>query len=337
MEVTERHVFALDDPSRAGEARRTATTLATRLGASQADAGRIALVVTEATTNVVKHAEGGQLLLYGSQADGAWSVGMIALDRGPGMRDLRACFEDGMSTAGTAGTGLGAIRRLSTTFDAYTSDAGTVVFAEIDGPMPARRAAGPKFAIGAVRVPHPREEVCGDDVAVMPMGEGRCMILVVDGLGHGLGAAAAAEEATRLFRAHPAAGPEAVMTMLHDGLRGTRGAAAAVADVDARTRTVRFAGVGNIAGCVRAEGRSHGMISHHGTLGHQAQRMHEFRYPWPEHALVVLHSDGVSARWDLASYPGLAEHHPMVIAAVLYRDHARRTDDASIVVVREAA
>jgi anti-sigma regulatory factor (Ser/Thr protein kinase) len=226
MEVTERYVFALDDASRAGEARRTATTLATRLGASREDVGRIALIVTEATTNVVKHAQAGQLLLYGSRDEGAWSVGMVAVDRGPGMRDLAACLEDGMSTAGTPGTGLGAIRRLATTFDAYTSPGGTVVFAEIDGATPARRRSRASFSVGAVRVPHPGEEVCGDDVAVMPMGEDRCMVLVVDGLGHGLGAAAAAEEATRLFRAHPASGPEAVMSLLHDGLRGTRGAAA---------------------------------------------------------------------------------------------------------------
>ena len=86
MEVTERYTFALDDTSRAGEARRTATTLATRLGASQEEVGRIALVVTEAATNVVKHAQAGQLLLYGSRDGGAWSVGIMAIDRGPGMR-----------------------------------------------------------------------------------------------------------------------------------------------------------------------------------------------------------------------------------------------------------
>jgi hypothetical protein len=240
-----------------------------------------------------------------------------------------------MSTAGTPGNGLGAIRRLATTFDAYTSPAGTVVFADIHSTSP-RHAVAAAFSVGAVRVPYPGEDVCGDDFAVMPMGEDRCMVLVVDGLGHGLGAAAAAEEATRLFRANPASGPEAVMSMLHDGLRGTRGAAAAVADVDRRTRTVRFAGVGNIAACVRGD-RSQGMISQHGTLGHQAHRLQEFRYQWPERALIVLHSDGLSARWDLARYPGLGARHPMVIAAVLYRDHGRRTDDASVVVLREAA
>jgi hypothetical protein len=100
---------------------------------------------------------------------------------------------------------------------------------------------------------------------------------------------------------------------------------------------VRFAGVGNIAAWVRGDNRSQGMVSQHGTLGHQTHRLQEFRYPWPQQALMVLHSDGLSARWDLASYPGLAGRHPMVIAAVLYRDHARRTDDASIVVLREAA
>jgi hypothetical protein len=285
---------------------------------------------------MVKHGAGGEMLLYGSR-DTAPEVGMLAVDRGRG-RDLAACFEDGMSTAGSPGTGLGAMRRLATTFDVHSSPAGTVVFAEVsaEARRTAASAAGP-FEVGAVRVPYPGEDACGDDVAIVPIGGDRCVILVVDGLGHGLGAATAAEEATRLFRANPASGPQAVLAMLHDGLRATRGAAAAVAEVDARSRTVRFAGVGNIAAFVRVGDRSHGMVSHHGTLGHKATRIQEFRYPWPKDALVVLHSDGVSARWDLTAYPGLSGRHPMSVAAVLYRDHGRRTDDASVVVLREAA
>ena len=52
---------------------------------------------------------------------------------------------------------------------------------------------------------------------------------------------------------------------------------------------------------------------------------------------VVLHSDGLSSRWNLGTYPGLARRHPMLVAGVLYRDFGRRTDDAAVVVVREAA
>jgi hypothetical protein len=47
-----------------------------------------------------------------------------------------------------------------------------------------------------------------------------------------------------------------------------------------------------------------------------------------------MHSDGLSARWDLMSYPGLLRRAPGVIAAVLYRDMARTRDDATVIVAR---
>jgi anti-sigma regulatory factor (Ser/Thr protein kinase) len=334
MEVTERRMIALDDASRPGEVRRAASVMASRLGADESDAGRIALIATEVATNVVKHARDGELLLYGSGHAGGWTVGMVAVDRGPGMQNVAASMRDGQSTAGSPGTGLGAIRRLASTFDVHSCPAGTAILAEIRHGTNGQRAT---FELGVVRVPRPGEAVCGDDCAVAATAEGRCAVLLVDGLGHGIGAAAAAEEATRLFRERPSGGPEAVLAMLHDGLRGSRGAAAAVAEVDPRRQTIRFAGVGNVSGTVCVDGAVRSMVSHHGTLGHQAARIHGFTYPWSPTAIMVLHSDGISARWDLGVYPGLAGRHPMLIAGVLYRDFARRTDDASVIVVREAA
>jgi anti-sigma regulatory factor (Ser/Thr protein kinase) len=338
MEVTDCRVFALDESSQPGEVRRAASALTAQLGGGESDAGRVALVVAEAATNVLKHGGGGELMLYGARDDGRWCVGMIAVDSGSGMHDAAACLEDGMSTAGTAGTGLGAIRRLATTFDLHTCPTGTAVFAEVSSNRRTRGSyAADAFQIGAVRVPCPGEDTCGDDWAVASLEEDRCVVMLADGLGHGPYAVAAAEAATALFRDRPGGGPAAVLALLHDGLRGTRGAAVAVAELDPRRRTIRFAGIGNVAGCIRAENRSQSMVSHHGTLGHRATRFHEFTYDWPRGALVILHSDGISARWDLSTYAGLANRHPMVVAAVLYRDHRRRNDDASIVVLREAA
>jgi anti-sigma regulatory factor (Ser/Thr protein kinase) len=334
MEVTERRVFALDDGSRPGEVRRAASILASRLGAGDTDAGRVALIATEAATNAVKHARDGEMLLYGMRHDDAWTVGMVTIDRGPGMRDVTASLRDGVSTAGSPGTGLGAIRRLASTFDVHSGPGGTAVLAEVHGGTNGRATT---FEVGVLRVPCAGEEACGDDCAVVGTDEGRCAILLVDGLGHGVAAASAAEEATRLFRARPTDGPEAILAMLHDGLRGTRGAAAAVAEIDPRRGRVRFAGVGNVAGTLCADGTLRSMVSQHGTLGHRASRFHGFTYPWSANAVVVLHSDGLSSRWDLGAYPGLAGRHPMLIAGVLYRDFARRTDDASVVVLREAA
>jgi hypothetical protein len=46
-----------------------------------------------------------------------------------------------------------------------------------------------------------------------------------------------------------------------------------------------------------------------------------------------MHSDGLSARWDLRKNALLRSRHPAVIAGVLYRDHARPRDDATVVVL----
>jgi anti-sigma regulatory factor (Ser/Thr protein kinase) len=333
MEMTERRRILVEDASGTGEARRAASSVAMRLGCDEVETGRIALMVTEAATNIVKHAVRGEILLDGGGGDGHWRLRMTAIDRGPGMKDLPANLRDGMSTTGTAGTGLGAIRRIATSFDVHTSPAGTVVFAEIRNASRARAAV----ESGIVCVPLAGEEECGDDCAIHLGDDARCTVMAVDGLGHGALAATAAREATRLFRAEPGLRPEAVLGVLHDGLRGTRGAAAAVAEVDWRRRIVRFAGIGNIAASIQTAGRSQRMVSHYGTLGHTLHRLREFAYPLPEGSLVILHSDGLSERWDLATYLGLPGRHAMVVAAVLYRDFARSTDDTSVVVLREGA
>jgi hypothetical protein len=76
------------------------------------------------------------------------------------------------------------------------------------------------------------------------------------------------------------------------------------------------------------------MVSHNGTAGYVAPRIREFVYEYSNNPLVILYSDGVATRWDLASYPGLASQHPSLIAGVILRDHRRGRDDASVVAMR---
>jgi hypothetical protein len=120
---------------------------------------------------------------------------------------------------------------------------------------------------------------------------------------------------------------------MHRILSGSRGAAVACAELRPQDLKIDYAGVGNISGAVVAAERSRGMVSHNGTLGVKLLRNQQFEYEWPKGSLVVMHSDGLSARWNLAVYPGLhLHHHPGVIAGVLYRDFVRRRDDATVVV-----
>ncbi|WP_224011702.1 ATP-binding protein, partial [Paraburkholderia tropica] len=116
--------FEIGDASGVAFARRGAAQAAHLAGLDETRAGRLAIVLTEAATNILKHAGHGELLVRALDH----GVELIALDRGPGMSDVHAALADGHSTAGTPGTGLGAIRRLSDQFSLWSQPGhGTVL------------------------------------------------------------------------------------------------------------------------------------------------------------------------------------------------------------------
>ncbi len=189
--------------------------------------------------------------------------------------------------------------------------------------------------IGVVIDPYPHETVCGDSWATAH-DRSSATLLVVDGSGHGPLAAQAANIATRIFADSADKDCVALVEAMHRALAPTRGAALAVARIDADARVVRFVGVGNIAAMLASDGQSRRMASYNGTAGHATPRIREFTYPFSGKPLVILHSDGLSARWELDSYPGLAASHPALVAGVIFRDHRRGRDDAAVVAMRAA-
>jgi anti-sigma regulatory factor (Ser/Thr protein kinase) len=330
MEVAPTVCVPVAEATQVGEARRVVARLAERRGLGETAVAEAALVATELAGNLVKHTPGGGELLVRPLDDSG--IEILALDRGPGMENVALCLQDGFSTAGSPGTGLGAVSRLSDLFQVFSSPGlGTAILARV-GPGAAAEAP---LELGVVSCRKPGQEVCGDAWAAV-LGGGRLRLLVVDGLGHGSGAAEASQEAVRSFRQHPGRPPAELLDRMHEALRPTRGGAVAVAEVDPEAGEVRFAGVGNIAGVVLDGAASRSTVSHNGIVGHEMRRVQEFSYPIPPGAVLVLHSDGISGRWDAARYPGLLGRHPSLIAGVLYRDFARGSDDATVAVVRRA-
>lgn len=322
--------------SAVGAAGRLATAQAEASGFSKADIDRVALVVAEAGNNLVLHGGGGELLLRSWASKSAVrSLEILALDHGPGMANFTASLRGGAAASAGSSKGLAAIQRLSTAFDVFSAPGkGTVLLSRIDS-GPALPAAGSGLWWGAVCVARLEEEVTGDAWAVQER-EGFATLLVVDGLGHGLHAFDAAAQALRTFWQSPEASPEPLLRALDSSLKGTRGVAAAVAEFDWAKRELHFAGVGNIsASLFTPDAKTRSLVSHNGTAGQSIDRIQEFIHPWPEGGLLVMHSDGLSFRWDLDAYPGLSQKDPSLIAAVLYRDFARRQDDAVVVVARE--
>lgn len=319
------------DPSHVGMVRRAAADLVRNLGFDEPAAGRVAIVATEAANNLLKHARNGRILLRRlSQAEGA-GVEILSVDEGPGMHDVARCMADGYSTAGSPGTGLGAISRLASAFDIYSkSGSGTVLVAQLWS-QTARR--GP-LKMGAVCLPMHEGEPCGDAWASQVNSEG-IQILVADGLGHGPLAAKAAVEAVRVFHSHPGLAPAALVRALHEPLRHTRGASLAVTELNNTAGVIRHSGLGNISGVSVGPGSVQSMVSHNGIVGHEVHTVAEFTYSWGSERTLILHSDGLLSRWKLDSYPGLIARHPALIAGVLYRDFLRGRDDVTVVVARQ--
>jgi anti-sigma regulatory factor (Ser/Thr protein kinase) len=326
-------VLPVDGSTRVAEIRRAVTAIAEAEDLDEDAVSNAAIVATELASNLFKHATAGEIHVASLSERGHPGVEILSIDRGPGIVDLGQCLVDGYSTVGTAGTGLGAILRLSNEFDAYSElSRGTVVVSRLYA-RPIAPAGLPPVVVGVVSRPVANEQVSGDAWAVS-FTEARAVVFVADGLGHGPLAAEASGKAVLAFRQSRNAATVAILQQVHAALQGTRGAAVAVAALSYDEATVRLAGIGNIAGRVVGLGTASQMVSHMGTAGYQARRFQEFAYRLPASAAVIMHSDGIISSWNLDDYSGLVDHDPALIAAVLYRDGTRGRDDVCVIVVK---
>lgn len=329
-------IVRVTDASEVAGARRIASQCASALRLSETAAGKAALVATELATNILKHGNGGSIL-FGSDEDRASSLVIVAIDKGRGIANLNAAMRDGYSTAGSPGTGLGAIQRAATRFDLYAlPDRGTAVFCSIEDEVAYRPAfeARPRVVAGGVCLPMPGEEQPGDAWVAVGTRDGMT-IGVADGLGHGPAASTASAAAVRIMAEHGDKPLDRILQEAHGALRPTRGAAVGIARIYAAQSRIDFSGAGNIAGTITEEdGGMRRVVSLNGIVGHEMRKVQTFSYPWTASSMLVLQSDGVSASWNASTWPGLMQHEPALIAAVIYRDHCRGNDDATVVVAK---
>ncbi|MGS0616648.1 ATP-binding protein [Xanthomonas oryzae pv. oryzicola] len=323
-------VIRVEEVTQVGQVRRVAVALAQASGFDQDACGRVALVATELCTNLLNHGGGGEMQLCSVTGRDGMGIELCTRDNGRGFV-LADCLPDGYSTGSTPGNGLGTVQRHAALLDAYSDARGSVV--------PARVYADPDSMLdlpyGALRVPLHNEVLCGDGWHLTS--DAQCVtVSVIDGLGHGPGAADAADAGTRAA-ALASGEPGERIARLHAGMRGTRGGAAAVMQFDAGSGQVRFAGVGNIVASLCDGDGARGMPSHPGIVGMQFRKAQPFDFPHAAGKLLVMHSDGLQSRWNLRDYPGLLSRHPRIVAAMLLRDYARGRDDCCVFVMRLGA
>jgi anti-sigma regulatory factor (Ser/Thr protein kinase) len=306
-------------------------TMAAEVGFSDAQLADIDIVVAELSSNLVKHAKDGELLVR-ANAEG---LELIGIDSGPGMGDVRYMARDGISTTNTLGQGLGAIERLSHESDMYSLKGwGTLTVTRFYLSKPAHVRRKPPAELRSIVVAKPGEIACGDGIAILQNADS-LKVLVGDGLGHGPEAQTVVSRAEESFMKAAGEHPVVLIRSIHEAVKRSRGLVAMVAVYNFKDKHWTLCGVGNITAWAGNMQQNRNVLSYNGIVGLNIPQSINEHQVLPEHGhVLILCSDGFRNRWDLQKYPGILKHDLSILAAALYKDYARRTDDMSILIAR---
>jgi anti-sigma regulatory factor (Ser/Thr protein kinase) len=339
----------IKDEAQVGMARRAVHRFAIELGFDETMLAELDIVVQEIGTNAARYATAGGWLHYTTPLGAETGIELFYWDTGPGIYNLDRAVRDGVSTSGSLGAGLGAIRRLMNEFDVYSTRRSTSRLSHYERRtshgtallarkwLNTEREEGPGSPearrFGVWSRPHPGEEINGDAYFITARGR-RTLLAVIDGLGHGPGAKEAADVAVDSLDEWMGEPLEEVLPALHNALRATRGAVIGAAIIDEAAGRFHYSGVGNVMVRVYGAPEHTTPLSANGTLGARLGNLRVWTYPWAEGATLIMASDGVSASWDIESYPGLLQRSPQLLAGILMRDYGRNADDATVLVAR---
>jgi anti-sigma regulatory factor (Ser/Thr protein kinase) len=299
--------------------------------------GTIDIIVSELTSNIIKHAGHGELLYRFSDRDDCKQFEIICIDGGEGIKDIAHSMKDGVSTTKTLGQGLGAMERMSDVFQVYSIVKwGTVcyskVYAEADKHFSSADSSPVKCK--ALNVSKPGQTVSGDGYDII-FNPGHTKIFMGDGLGHGKEAHDAVQLAISSFRLSASNDPASILRYIHDPVKKSRGLVGAVAVVDHRLKKWKICGVGNITTRIYEGLMAKNYVSYNGIIGlNIPTTLKNHEVDLSKHQCLIMSSDGIRTRWDLSQFPAILRYDPIMLAAVIYKESARKTDDMSILIAR---
>ena len=297
--------------------------------------GEVDIVVSEMITNLIKHAQRGELLYRMSIEEEERVFEVICLDNGPGIKDISHSMKDGVSTKSTLGHGIGSIMRLSNFSQIYTQpDWGTIVYSRFYSSMELNKIPQSNVVIRCINLAKPGEQVSGDGCAIRKVNN-KTLVFLGDGLGHGEHAKEAVDAAIHTFKETMYAEPTDIIREMNASVKKTRGLVAAVAILDHDSKQWQISGIGNIAVKVQRGLEYKNYSSYNGIIGMNIPgRIENSRFEMEKFQQLIMCSDGIKTRWELIHFPSILKYDPMILAAAIYKDHGRRTDDMSILIVK---
>ncbi|MFH2110380.1 MAG: SpoIIE family protein phosphatase [Candidatus Bathyarchaeota archaeon] len=190
----------------------------------------------------------------------------------------------------------------------------------------------PGLRVGVASKPMKGFEVNGDAHLHLEA-EGRSLVAVFDGLGHGADASVASERARRYVETHALDGLEELFHGCHAEIEDTRGVCMGVFRVDRGSGRIEYCGVGNTAAWILGEEHRR-MVSVSGIVGYTMESLLRFEYRYDRETVLMLHTDGVSSRFSLPSL-GAVRDDPQRAAEEILEGWGKETDDATVVIAVE--
>jgi anti-sigma regulatory factor (Ser/Thr protein kinase) len=326
--------FAANDRSYFSLIKKEIHRAATEAGLSSQRTSELDIIVAEMTSNLFKYSDDGEILMGIFPNGGSPYIELISIDNGPGMINPARMMQDGVSTSNTLGHGLGSMKRLSDTFELYSQIGwGTIALSRVYND-PEKVKVSNVVTMRPIVVAKPGETTSGDGF-VYKKTDKYVKMMLADGLGHGPEANKAINEAAAAFKICPDASPTETLRFIHNSIKKTRGAVINIVLYDFATKTWLSAGIGNIAARMYGPVAFRNHMSYNGIVGHNIPNtINDQTYPADQYNHVLLCSDGIKTRIDMARYPQMYKYDPTILAAAIYKDHARRTDDMSVVIAK---
>ncbi|MFD0764420.1 ATP-binding protein [Mucilaginibacter lutimaris] len=326
--------FTADDRSYFSLIKKEIHRMATEGGMDVAKINQLDLIVAEMTSNLFKYSNDGELLMGVFPNNGSPYVELISIDNGPGMMNPARMMQDGVSTSNTLGHGLGSMKRLSDTFELYSQIGwGTIVLSRVYS-QPEKAKLKNDVIIRPIVVYKPGEKTSGDGF-IYKKTDKYTKVMLADGLGHGPEANKAVNEAAAAFKVFPDYSPTETIRFIHNAIKKTRGAVINITAYDYSRKVWTTTGVGNISARLSGPVNFKNHMSYNGIVGHNIPNtMNDQDYKADEFNQVMLCSDGIKTRIDMARYPMMYKYDLTVLAAAIYKDHARRNDDMSVVMAK---
>jgi len=320
------------DEASVSTARQRVRDVGDSIGASKNLIESTALIASELTHNQLAYARHGYFTVRAIDREGKKGLEVVAADLGPGLQRTLFASRDNDSSSKTLGAGLEGVFRIADEVDFDSRvDEGVCVVARKFAPG----VAG-SWEIAIAGRPLPGEVISGDDGAFV-QSQNNLLVVVADGLGHGIEAREASNRAMEIVARNPLVALDELAQVLNTELAGTRGCALSVVRLDGSNGDVDCLAAGDVHAHLYSGRDAHFFTSTPFVVGDPQFARRKVRI---EHttvdagAVLLMFTDGLQSRTTLKGELELLRRPAIVIAQYLLATHVRPNDDAMVLVAR---